>query len=63
MKKHDHVALKFAVGDRVVSRKYGRGVVTDVDADSPDFCYNVSFEDGTKAWYDGRGTVLDEGDA
>lgn len=51
-------ALRFAVGDKVVSKKYGVGVVTDINAEDEDFRYNMSFEDGTRVWYDGRGTSL-----
>jgi len=48
----------FAVGDNVISKKYGRGTVTDINPYDAEFRYNVSFEDGTKVWYDGRGTRL-----
>lgn len=52
------VNLRFGIGDKVVSRKYGKGVVIDTNDEDHSFCYNVAFEDGTKAWYDGCGTVL-----
>lgn len=51
-------AIRFAVGDKVMSKKYGVGVVTDVNPYDMDFRYNVFFEDGTRVWYDGRGTSL-----
>lgn len=47
------------IGDKVNSRKYGNGVVIGV-SDDPEFRYNVSFEDGTKIWYDGRATTIVE---
>ena len=58
MEKSEPAKLRFRIGDRIVSKKYGNGVVTDVNPEDPTFCYNATFEDGTRAWYNGRGTTL-----
>lgn len=63
-KRHaKHPDLHCSIGARVVSQKYGHGVVTDINLSDPEFRYNVSFDDGTKVWYDGRGTIVLEGEA
>ena len=65
MSKKKHVkrqTLNCGIGANVLSQRYGHGVVTDINPSDPEFRYNVSFDDGTKVWYDGRGTIVLEGE-
>lgn len=51
--------IKFNVGDHVIDKKYGHGVVQRIDADNSEFPYLIFYDDGTKIWYKARGVVLD----
>lgn len=42
--------LKFKPGDKVYSRKYGKGFCHQVDEQDKDFTYDFHFKDGTIIW-------------
>lgn len=46
--------LKFKVGDKVYDKKYGFGVIGQIDPHNKTYPYDVKYEDGTCIWYDGK---------
>lgn len=49
--------FKFKPGDKVYSKKYGKGFCHQVDEQDKDFTYDFHFKDGTIIWmsrYDGE---------
>jgi len=46
--------MKFKVGDSVYDKKYGFGIVYQVDPGSKDYPYYVEYKDGTHIWYRGK---------
>ena len=46
--------VKYSIGDTVLSKKYGKGTIVDIDLTNFEFRYNVKFNDGTGAWTSGR---------
>ena len=45
---------KFVIGDKITSKRYGEGVVKNIDPNNYEFHYDVKFKDGTGAWISGR---------
>lgn len=42
--------MKFAPGDKVYSKQYGKGFVHKVDESEPEWFYDFHFSDGTRIW-------------
>ncbi len=49
--------LKFKVGDKVYDKKYGFGVVRQVDSSNETYPYYVEYKDGTRIWYKGKDMI------
>ena len=49
------IEIKFSIGDSIKSEKYGKGVIKNINPEDGMFTYFAYFEDGTRAWFNGKG--------
>ena len=49
------IEIKFSIGDSINSEKYGKGIIKNINPEDGMFTYLAHFEDGTRAWFNGKG--------
>ena len=49
------IEIKFSIGDSINSEKYGKGIIKNINPEDGMFTYFAYFEDGTRAWFNGKG--------
>lgn len=50
-----NIEIKFSIGDSIKSEKYGKGIIKNINPEDGMFTYFAYFEDGTRAWFNGKG--------
>ena len=50
-----NIKIKFSIGDSIKSEKYSKGIIKNINPEDGMFTYLAHFEDGTRAWFNGKG--------